>query len=373
MIVIVEFGFGISGARTVAYLKNDRRKLSIFVANIHMIKIILSCILLILSFVIYEYIPLFRDNLSTYFWGTIFSIVNGFSLYWFFQGVEDLKYLVFFDAIGRLIYVVSIFIFVHSPEDGWLVMFISFCSSFLPSIIVYFRLYKFIDFCPPNLADFRTILQESYGLFIFRISVALYTSANIIILGLFVSPAQLAIYASAERLITLIKGGIIPITQVVSPRISSLLITERSSAELLINKIFYGLLFMSTSILLFAWFLAPIVIPKIFGTEYVKSIDYFRILLISLPLTGIINVLGLQWLIPNRFDKSFNIIMILGGVSNVLLAVLLCPTFGIKGMIASVLITELMIATSLFTIARRSKIAPFSFLGVSAYIKKGRT
>lgn len=364
MVVIVEFGFGISGARTVASLKDDREKLSVFVANVQMIKVLLSVILLTFSVLIYQFVPLFHNSLPAYFWGTVFSIVNGFSLYWFFQGVQDLKYPVLFDVLGRSIYVIAIILFVHSSKDGWLVMFISFCSVFLPSVAIYIRLYKFVDFRLPSLLNFRSILQESFGLFVFRISVALYTSANIVVLGFFVNPTQVAIYASAERLVTLIKGGIIPITQVVSPRVSTLLVSEKSSAELLINKTFYALLLASILVSFLAWFLAPVVIPKIFGAEYVRSIDYFRILLISLPLTGVINVLGLQWLVPNRLDKPFNLIMIGGGVINIFTAIVLCPVFGIKGMVASVIITELIITVSLFLVAHTRKIAPFSFFGL---------
>jgi len=87
----------------------------------------------------------------------------------------------------------------------------------------------------------------------------------------------------------------------------------------------------------------PLVI-LLFGTSASASIAVFR-WISFLPFLGAVSsVLGIQTMISLGLDKEFSRILIIGGVFNVVLAVVLIRMYAATGAGASVLMTEILVA-----------------------------
>ena len=59
------------------------------------------------------------------------------------------------------------------------------------------------------------------------------------------------------------------------------------------------------------------------------------------------NVLGLQWMLPNGFDKFFNYIIFSAGFLNISLAFILLRIYSTIGMIWAVFFTEFYVALAI--------------------------
>ena len=166
--VLVEFGFGLSGARKVALIKeNEKEKLNNIFNNI----ISARLILLSISIVILSIICLISNfNIKTCLClAILFTMVIGttFQLTWLFQGKQNMKFITIINVIARIISILLTFIFIKKQNHIYLYCFLYAITILISSAISMFvasREYglKF------KFSKFKFILEEiKDGIYIF--------------------------------------------------------------------------------------------------------------------------------------------------------------------------------------------------------------
>jgi PST family polysaccharide transporter len=103
---------------------------------------------------------------------------------------------------------------------------------------------------------------------------------------------------------------------------------------------------------------SPLIVRLILGSDYIPSIAVMQILAWLCFLIAVSNVLGIQIMLPFGRDKAFTSIIFGAGVINVILAVLLVPTWYELGMALSVLISELFVTAAMFIYLTLNQLNP---------------
>lgn len=182
-------------------------------------------------------------------------------------------------------------------------------------------------------------------MFSLRGAISLYTTANVFLLGLFVSPGLVAFFAGAERLARGFASLIGPFSQALFPRVNALLSIDRAKAESLVSKtaiiLVVGAAGSSVGLILLAKPLVNIML----GPEFEESVVLFRILVCILPLIAIGNVYGIQWMLPLGIEKTMNVILFTAGVTNIVLVLTFVPAGGSRALSLIVVLVELGVAT----------------------------
>ena len=110
-------GMGVLGVREIAKCKNNKQQLSQSFSNLLALNLLTSLIAIgILLFCVFL-TPRLRENTSLFYIGAARILFNTLLIEWFFKGIEDFRYITIRSLIIRVLYVVSIFIFVRSQED----------------------------------------------------------------------------------------------------------------------------------------------------------------------------------------------------------------------------------------------------------------
>ena len=110
---IVDYGFKLSGTQQISVNRNDIQKVSEIFSSIFFVKIILT----IVVFIILLLMILFINKISAHFdvFLYTFLLVIGDVLFsaWFFQGMEKMKLITYFNIVYKTLYMVSIFLFIR--------------------------------------------------------------------------------------------------------------------------------------------------------------------------------------------------------------------------------------------------------------------
>lgn len=362
-LVVTEYGFSYTATRDLSIMeeKHDGRINLIF--GVTTAKIGLSLLSLIILISISFFIDSFYNNLNLLWAGCFLLFVHSLSPIWYFQAIEKLKLSSFITISGNVISTGLIFIFVTNSSHHWIVLFLQAIFTAISTIILYYMIMKKEGFITGKLSDTKKALINGWDVFVSRGAVTLYNQANAFILGLFATPYQVGYFAGAEKLTNALVGLFQPIFKAVYPRLSYLNKNNDAKAkkitQLLLKVVFVG----SICIMIIAWLTSDYAIDFILGDGYEKSATLFKIFILVLPFKWLNNILGIQVLLSNGFDRQFNKIILIGGLFNLISALILVPLFYEWGITLTVVSTEIIIF-GLLVIFIRNKMDDMNLLGL---------
>ncbi|WP_448589555.1 flippase [Thermodesulfobium sp.] len=348
--VLTDYGFNLSATRDISINRKDNDKVSEIFSSVIVIKFgLLILSLFIMTLIIFSF-DKFRSEWPIYY--LTFGVVIGQVLFpvWFFQGMEKMKYITFLNILARIIFTISIFIFVKNASDFLYVPILSSLGSIVAGVLALWIVFKDfgIKFRMPDFEKVKFHLKEGWYIFISTVAISLYTTSNTFILGLFTNNILVGYYSAAEKIIRAAQGLLSPVSQTIFPHVSKLMNESKDAGIKFIRRITYLIGGLSFVISLVIFILANLIVEIILGSQYTESIIILRILAFLPFLVGLSNVFGVQTMLTLNYKKAFtNIIVFASGV-NIFLAIILVPIYNDIGTSISVLITEMIITISMF-------------------------
>lgn len=350
--VAVEFGFFLSASRDVARYREDRDKLGEVLAGVLGARAILCAGSVVVAAAAGIWVPIFRQQsglmAASMYWGAM----QGFSMSWFFQGLERMRLVAALEIPAQLLGIVAIFVFVHRPEQAWLVLVLQGSAYALPVLIELALAYLEVPIRMPTWRSIRDALRMGTSMFVYRAALTAYTTGNVLILGLLVSPQLVGYYAAAEKIGRASYRSLNPISQALYPRIAYLVVHAREKAQRLarLGAIIVGTGGLLVGLLVFLS--APWLARIILGPGFGPAIPLLRIVALMPALIAFGQAYGTQWMLPLGLDRSFNFVMVLAGAINVGLAVIVVPRYADYGMAWTAVTTEALIALGFYGILR---------------------
>lgn len=215
-------GMAVVGIREIAIDKNDKKALSntfwgLFILN-GLTTIIALAILVICIYVV----PEFEKYRTLLFIGVIKLVGNFCLIDWFYKGIENFKYITNRTILIKLIYVASVFIFIHNSEDYEKFFLLSVLTIGLNAIFNLTYVFRFV-FVRNVQINIKAYLKPFISMGGYQILTSMYTSFNVAYLGWTVGTTQVGYYTTATKIYGLILALYGAFTGVMLPRMSSLL------------------------------------------------------------------------------------------------------------------------------------------------------
>ncbi len=348
--ILTDYGFNLSATREVSLYRNNKEKLSEIFSSV----IVIKFGLLIISFVILNILVLSferfkRDYLVYYF---SFGAVLGQALFpvWFFQGMERMKYITILNITAKLMFTISIFVFVKKISDYIYVPLLnslSICMVGMLSLWIIFN-KKFVNLCIPSFLSIQHRLKSSWHIFISTAGISMYKRNSIFILGLFSKNDIVGFFSISKKLIDVVNSLASVISQTIYP------FTMRNIKNRYINNFLLNvgfIIFITT--FLFAAILISFSrkITFLLTGSFYPAVSTSIKLLAFVPLIIGINVPAVHKLLGEKKDKLFSIIVLSGGLIDLILNFTLVPFFSYIGSCISVILTESYITLSLYWFA----------------------
>ncbi|MDE6377281.1 MAG: flippase [Duncaniella sp.] len=315
------------------------------------IEIILLCALLCLMgyvavWLLAEYVPEIHSNARLFYVLSLAIVFNSIGVDWFYQAIEDFKFITIRAIIIRTLSAISLYIFVHSADDLLIYGFINLGTTVGNNLINFIHLRHHVSFRSFRLSELRVLrhLPPALHVFILNLIISLYIQLNTIMLGFMSGEESVGYFTAGTKISHMALTFITSIGLVIFPRCANLLhegkLEEFSN---IINKVLSLYLGLSIPVTVGLIILATPLTMVFCGEEYTASIQVLIInapVIIFICLTGI---MGIQVLFP--MDKTNLVILSVTGaaVANIAFNYLLIPSLGATGAAWATLIAEGMV------------------------------
>ena len=342
-ILFAQLGIGSYGVREIARCKNNRDRCNEVFSNLFAINTILS-FLAIVALIVCTYIITFSEPYKQFLWvGILKLLFTLFLIEWFFQGIEQFKYITIRSVIVRCIYVVCVFLFVHDTNDALIYYTLTSLTIVINALWNwnYSRRFRTLSF--KNLSPQLYIVPIlTFGYY--RILTSMYTTFNVAFLGFVKDNAEVGYFTTATKLYGIILSVFTAFTTVMIPRVSYMLEQgEKQKLQDMANKILSLLVSLSIPMILFCVFNAPAIILLIAGEGYEGAITPFRIVIFLLLIIGMEQIIIQQFIMASKKTKLTFIVSTVGAIVGLSLNLLFTPRMGSVGSAISWGCSEFMV------------------------------
>ena len=358
MVVAVEYGFNMTAPRDIARASDEKSIGKIF-SDVMTAKLLIAGVLIVLTVVALVVMPSTVDFDVILFLAVLPTVLGNIAFpVWFFQGIQQMKFITISVTAARLIILLSMFATVRAPDDYLIAALLQSSMMIVAGVLsfaIIFRSYRYV-FVRPTLEGIKKVLLDGREIFISTVAINLYTTTNIVILGLMTNPTAVGYFGAANKLIDSVKGLMGAVSNAVYPHVSALVKDSPRGAIEFIKKFgrrYVGMCLVFSTVL--STCAAPIV-EILFGAGYEQTILILR-LMAWLPLViSMSNVFGIHFMLNFGLQDLFSRILIAAAVLDFIIIFPLTSAFGNIGVAAVMLLVEIFV-TVVMGIAVRKKLA----------------
>lgn len=275
---------------------------------------------------------------------------------WFYQGIEDFKYITIRGLIIKTVSVVLLFIFVKSKTDLLYYGCYTVFGVLGGNIFNFFRLRKYIH--RENIIfselHIKRHIKPVLKVFSFSVVTSIYLQLNTVLLGFLKNALAVGYFAAATKVMQMLLTMSVCLGSVMMPRASHL-IAENKEAEFnrLIQKSYDFTLAIALPMTIGLIFCAPSLITALCGVKFEHSILPSQIIAPIILMVAISNIFGIQVLFPKGKINIVTLCCGIGAVADLILNLCLIPFFSYIGMSIAYLGAEVATTVSMYFIGRK--------------------
>ena len=253
---------------------------------------------------------------------------------WFYQGIEDFKYITIRGLIIKTVSVVLLFIFVKSKTDLLYYGCYTVFGVLGGNIFNFFRLRKYIH--RENIIfselHIKRHVKPVLKVFSFSVVTSIYLQLNTVLLGFLKNALAVGYFAAATKVMQMLLTMSACLGSVMMPRASHL-IAENKEDEFnrLIQKSYDFTLAIALPMTIGLIFCAPSLITALCGVKFEHSILPSQIIAPIILMVAISNVFGIQVLFPKGKINIVTLCCGIGAVADLILNLCLIPFFSYIG------------------------------------------
>ncbi len=324
--------FGIDNILVRELLKNKNEKENILNTSF-LLKAIGGVLIILLSVSIST---LLKNDLYTTILIFIYSTTLFFSsanvIDFYFQSTLKYKYSFLSQTISTIIVsIIKLFLIYKNLGTGWFILTFVLESAITSLILI--KIFKKNGHSLKLNFDFnkaKEMIGNSWPFIFATAFYLIYTKIDQIMIGNMLDTTSLGIYSAGVKIaeIWYFVPGII--CGVLFPAIVNARITDSTTYKKRIKKLFITIFILSFVIALFEFIFAKILVLILFGNAYYESIIILKIYAWAGIIISTIIVLQQYLTIENK-TKIIMVSFFIGAVSNIILNLILIPSFSIAG------------------------------------------
>ena len=356
--LIADYGFNLSATRAIAARRHEPELLARTFWRTLYAKTALMLASAVALAVLVAAIPRLRETPLLY--AAAFLTVVGTVTYpgWFFQGIEQMKFLTIAQASARLLTVPALMVFVRQSNQCLRAAVIQGAVPIVASLLLAPVLWKKVPHGSylPRPGEVRAALREGWHVFIANTSLAINASTSTVVLGLVAGNTEVGYYSAADKVVRAVSSLLTPIAQALYPHLNSLKARSAGMAFRLMRRS-YGWIFLVAGAASLATFLLSAPVGRLlWGEAFIPSIAILRCLSPLPFLLALVNIAGTQTMLVFEMDAQVSRILLLCAAINIPLAAVLSVSMGALGAAAATVTTALMTALSLAWSLRHQRV-----------------
>lgn len=363
VILLTSLGIPLYAVRELARYRDDEKQRSLMASEILILHTGLTILGYLIVYILAMTIGQIRNDLPLFFLLSAGLLFNAIGVNWFYQAVEDFKYITVRALLIRILSTVALFVFVKSRSDILAYAAILVTATVGNNVFNFFRLRKYIrlDLCTWGELRIMRHLKPALHIFILNLIISVYVNLDSVMLGFLKDETAVGYYTGAVRITKTLLGIIAALGTVLLPRFSNLINKGRQEEFVQLgNKAISFVLAMALPISIGLILLAHPLILLFCGPHYEPSVLTLQIVAPIIAFIGLSGILGMQILYPQGQENKVIFATLAGAIINFTLNYILIPRYAQFGAAFATAVAEFTVMTMMFVVGRRY--LPFDFL-----------
>ncbi len=289
VVLVTSIGIPLYAVREVAKVRSDKTKRNKLTAEILTLHLLFSTIGYIAVGVLALTVPKISENTPLFIILSLSIILSAIGTPWFFQAVEDFKYITIRSLFVRIISLVLLFVMVRDESDLLQYGIVLICGSAGNNIFNFIRLRKYIskeDFAH-DIHPFKHI-APTIKIFLLNVTIGIYTQLSAVLLGFLQTNEAVGYYSMPQKIVTVILTMVTALSGVLLPRLSNYIGSgNKEQFKHLGNKAISFVVALTLPIAVGLILLSKPITLVMFGEQYEQS---YLVLVIWAPIISIIGL-----------------------------------------------------------------------------------
>jgi O-antigen/teichoic acid export membrane protein len=337
-------GLGVStyGIREIGKCQNDKEaRTEVFFELFSIVfRLTVFC-----SFFYYAFVLFFQpEDKVLYLTAGVQLILSGFSVDWFYQGMEEYAYITKRSIAIKIISLGFIILAVRNHDDIIPYALMSCVAGAGNNILNFYQIRKHVG--RPIFSDLKLKrhLKPLLILLSTNLSVELYTKLDTTTLGILANDVNVGYYNYATKISTIVVNLAASLSTILLPRLSYY---HKKSDYTKLNEIVAtahkGILTIAFPATFGLFLMADDIVMVLFGEAFFPAALTIKILSFLVLVKSIGNLYGTQVLLTFGKEKILLLTTILGAVSNVTMNIILIPRYQENGAAVASVISEILV------------------------------
>ncbi|WP_161786021.1 flippase [Bifidobacterium thermacidophilum] len=355
------------GIRECAKVRDDKEQLATLVREL--LRIITICTVVVLGLFAIAILVVPRlAKIAPLMWMFLVStLLQSYGVEWYFQALEDYRYITIRSIIFKIISLIAIFLFVRHSGDyiiyGGILALVT-CGNNVFNII---RLRKEIGSSGKGALCLTRHVKALESFALLNIASAVYLSFDTTLLG-FCSPdnSQVALYQLASKIKNAVFAAVLAVINTLVSRLSYYFAKEQQQYYLLLKRATLILVETNLGVACFLAVFAKEISILVSSEKYINAAMPLRIVAFAGFLSSINAIIGFCILTPMGREKRLAIANTVGVPVSLVLNLALDWSWGAVGAAVAVLVSE----GCIFIVQFASSIDVFHSLNIGKDIMK---
>lgn len=341
-VLFSSIGIPMYGIREVSKARDDSKKLYTLVSELLIILFATTIISYALIFGILIHLGFLSSYKSLIFIMSFLVILNNIGAEWYFQGLENQKFITIRNVVVRSLVFGLIFILVKTSSDYETYAILFVIMLFGANVINFIIIGKKIL---ANKIQIRSLnlkkhIKPIFAIFAATISVNIYLQLDNFLIGIISGDRYVAYYTIANKLIRFVISFITIVGAVMLPRLSYLFLNDRTKYNNLLRKSFDLMMLLAIPSSIYFFIFSQEIIMFMGGEEFIAANLTMKILSPLCIIVSFAYFFGFLILYPQEKERIYTVATIASAFLSVLLNYFAITNFQQNGAAVVALLAE---------------------------------
>lgn len=352
MQIFVDFGFVLSATKDIVKNKENKNKLEFVIGDTMIARIILGLIGFFVVLILSLALPILKENLLFTMLSYVVVFESIFLMDFLFRGLEKMHVITIRFIVMKLISTALTFVLIKNDSNLLLIPILDILSSSIAILLVFFEIKKLkLKMHFSEIKNAITSIKKSFIYFISNVASTSFNALSTIIIGIYVSPTEVAYWSVCMQIIGSIQACYSPISDGIYPE---MIRSKNISIIKKVLKIFLPIIGLGC---IATYFLAKPVLLVLGGEKYLPAVPVLQLLIPNLFVGFLSIIFGWPTLGAIGKEKETTISTVSSIALNIVLLVILIitNTFNLYTIAIVRIITECMLFGIRYLYYRKNK------------------
>ncbi len=329
--LIMDWGFALGAVRKAAASRGREGVLADLLGRVLSAKILLMAACLGGSLALLPLLPHAASHPGAYGMAVLAGLSRGVNPTWFFQGIGGgMRRMACWDVCSSALVLVLTFVCVHDAADWPRYLVLTALCKGLVYLWLTMGLTRRYRISLSLIEGWRA-LRRTKILFASVLSALIYNNGAQLVLGFFLSPAQMGMLVAADKIVRAVVSISNPVTQTLFPEICALRGAQSGQAARMLRWSLAGTVSVMLCATALVWLFAPLLVRIALGPAYSGTVPVLRVMAFLVPILACNFVLGTQTLVSFGQEKALTITQAVAGALSLPAAAFLGHYWGLTG------------------------------------------